>query len=60
MDLPTSGRRFIGAPARERRRFWSSASSVLPMWILVLALVASVAIPARQTWLITGLLRQTS
>jgi signal transduction histidine kinase len=60
MDLPTSGRRFIGAPARERRRFWSSASSVLPMWILVLALVASVAIPARQTWLITGLLRQTT
>ena len=30
------------------------------MWILVLALVASVAIPARQTWLITDLLRQTT
>jgi signal transduction histidine kinase len=42
------------------RRAWASATSVLPMWILVLALIASVAIPARQTWLITNLLRQTT
>ncbi|HTK47238.1 MAG TPA: HAMP domain-containing sensor histidine kinase [Gemmatimonadaceae bacterium] len=54
------------APARApalapwHRRAWSSASALLPLWILVLALLASVAIPARQTWLITNLLRQTT
>ena len=39
-------------------RFYSP--SVLPLALVVLALLGSVVVPARQTWLITKLLRETT
>lgn len=39
---------------------WSHWWNVLPLSLVVLALVGSVLIPARQTWLISKLLRETT
>ena len=39
---------------------WSHWWNVVPLSLVVLALVGSVMIPARQTWLISKLLRQTT
>lgn len=36
------------------------ASGLIPLVLVVVALIGSVAVPARQTWLITGLLRKTT
>ena len=41
-----------------RTRFYSP--SLLPLALVVLALLGSVVVPARQTWLITKLLRETT
>jgi signal transduction histidine kinase len=45
------------APVRRGR---SATSGLVPLVFVVLALVGSVAIPARETWLITNLLRETT
>ena len=42
------------------RNAWSGSSGLIPLVLVVVALVGSVAIPARQTWLITKLLRETT
>ena len=39
---------------------WLFSSGLLPLALVVVALIGSVVIPARQTWLITGLLRRTT
>lgn len=53
----------VEAASRERRRrprdTWLF-SGVLPLALVVLALLGSVLIPARQTWLITSLLHETT
>ena len=50
--------------APERRRasvgLWSWSSGLVPLSLVVIALLASVIIPARQTWVITTLLRETT
>ena len=56
------------APHRERRRSWLTAPGssgfvpwrAIPLALVVVALVGSVAIPARQTWRITRLLREST
>jgi signal transduction histidine kinase len=49
---------------RERRGAFTSArlrsAGLVPLVLVVVALVGSVAIPARQSWLITNLLRETT
>jgi signal transduction histidine kinase len=52
-------------PARSERRgnlggAWSWPSGLFPLAVVVVALLGSVLIPARQTWLITDLLRETT
>jgi signal transduction histidine kinase/CHASE3 domain sensor protein len=42
------------------REAWLVSRGLLPLTLVVVALIGSVVIPARQTWLITGLLRQTT
>ncbi|MGH7615751.1 MAG: ATP-binding protein [Gemmatimonadaceae bacterium] len=42
------------------RRAWSLSSGFIPFALVVVALLGSVLIPARQTWLITKLLRETT
>jgi signal transduction histidine kinase len=42
------------------RQAWLSSRGVLPLALVVVALIGSVVIPARQTWLITDLLRETT
>jgi signal transduction histidine kinase len=42
------------------RRARSTTSGLFPLVLVVVALVGSVAIPARETWLITDLLRETT
>ena len=42
------------------RDAWRSSLNLLPLALVVLALIGSVLIPARQTWLITRLLRHTT
>jgi signal transduction histidine kinase len=39
---------------------WSWSSGLVPLSLVVVALLASVIIPARQTWVITKLLRETT
>jgi signal transduction histidine kinase len=39
---------------------WSWSSGLVPLSLVVVALLASVIIPARQTWVITRLLRETT
>jgi signal transduction histidine kinase len=50
--------------ASERRGaagdLWSWSSGLVPLSLVVVALLASVVIPARQTWVITKLLRETT
>lgn len=43
-------------PDGSRSRLWG----ILPLALVVVALLGSVAVPARQTWLITELLRETT
>jgi signal transduction histidine kinase/CHASE3 domain sensor protein len=49
---------------RERRRTvadaWARSAPLAPLSLVVIALLGSVLIPARQTWLITTLLRETT
>jgi signal transduction histidine kinase len=64
-DEPAHGRGdSSGAPLVARRanarRGRSATSGLVPLVFVVLALVGSVAIPARETWLITNLLRETT
>jgi signal transduction histidine kinase len=42
------------------RDAWRFSKGLLPLALVVVALIGSVAIPGRQTWLITDLLRQTT
>ena len=53
-----------GSTPRGRRRAvndaWSRSAGLVPLTLVVLALIGSVVIPARQTWLITELLRETT
>lgn len=53
-ELAASGRR--GATDN----LWSWSSGLVPLSLVVVALLASVIIPARQTWVITKLLRETT
>jgi signal transduction histidine kinase len=39
---------------------WARTSGLVPLSLVVVALLASVVIPARQTWVITRLLRETT
>ena len=51
------------APSERRRAaadLWSWSSGLVPLSLVVIALLASVVIPARQTWVITALLRETT
>jgi signal transduction histidine kinase/CHASE3 domain sensor protein len=45
---------------RQRRAYARSIPGTLPLILVVVALLGSVAIPARQTWRITRLLRETT
>jgi signal transduction histidine kinase len=52
-------------PRRSERRgavrnAWSWSGGLVPLALVVVALLGSVLIPARQTWLITNLLRETT
>jgi signal transduction histidine kinase len=53
-----------GAMLRDRRGTltgaWSRSVGLVPLALVVLALVGSVIVPARQTWSITTLLRETT
>ena len=53
-----------GSTLRGRRRrindAWSRSAGLVPLTLVVLALLGSVVIPARQTWLISKLLRETT
>jgi len=42
------------------RAAWSASRGFVPLVLVVVALIGSVVLPARQTWLISGLLRQTT
>ncbi|HEX7980628.1 MAG TPA: HAMP domain-containing sensor histidine kinase [Gemmatimonadaceae bacterium] len=53
-DLAASDRR--GAA----NALWSWSTGLVPLSLVVVALLASVIIPARQTWVITTLLRETT
>ena len=57
--IDSSGLRTVADRGAPRNR-WSISSGLVPLVLVVVALVGSVAIPARQTWLITGLLRETT
>jgi signal transduction histidine kinase len=52
----------MAAPERRATadRLWSWSSGLVPLSLVVVALLASVVIPARQTWVITRLLRETT
>ena len=54
IELAPSGRRHAEAD------LWSWSTGLVPLSVVVVALLASVVIPARQTWVITALLRQTT
>jgi signal transduction histidine kinase len=54
MELPASDRR------GSADGLWSWSSGLVPLALVVVALLASVIIPARQTWVITRLLRETT
>ena len=59
-DRVASRKRPLVAGRTTSRRAASATSGLFPLILVVVALVGSVAIPARETWLITRLLRETT
>jgi hypothetical protein len=66
-EWPTSSQRKLGPTemagpegGSALRYAWFFSSGFVPLALVVLALLGSVVIPARQTWLITKLLRETT
>ncbi len=57
---PRRNRRRVRAALREGKKHWRlGIRGALPLLLVCITLLGSVAIPARQTWLITHILRQT-
>jgi signal transduction histidine kinase len=57
---PAATRLTLRAKRRTVNGAWSRSAGLVPLTLVVLALLGSVVIPARQTWLISNLLRETT